>query len=148
MQLCKSFCSWRTKTRWQREKSQVCGEEELLRSRLKTKKNRFWSVYSQFAVKFHLEQEMWMEGRKPLKQNLCAKRNKHTTVCGGVFPRPPSTLTWEEEEDEEGKSPGNNCIIDPTKPSNNQNSRKNTQNSSAIRRKEGESHIMYTSSRI
>ncbi len=75
-----------------------------MRSRLKTKKNRFWSVYSQFAVKFHLEQEMWMEGRKPLKQNPCAERNKHATVCGGVFPRSPSTSTWEEEEDEEGKA--------------------------------------------
>jgi hypothetical protein len=104
VQLCKSFCSWRTKTRWQRERSEVCGEEELLRSRPTTKKNRFWSVYSQFAVKFHLEQEMWMEGRKPLKQNPCAKRNTHTTVWGGVFPRSPSTLTWEEEDDEEGKT--------------------------------------------
>jgi hypothetical protein len=45
-----------------------------------------------------------MEGRKPLKQNPCAERNKHATVCGGVFPRSPSTSTWEEEEDEEGKA--------------------------------------------
>jgi hypothetical protein len=46
-------------------------------------------------VKLHLEQEMCMEGRKPLKQNPCAKRSTYTTVCGGVFPRSPSTLTWE-----------------------------------------------------
>jgi len=104
VQLCKSFYSWRTKTRWQRERNQVCGKEELLRSRLTTKKNRFRIVYSQFAVTFHLEKEMCTEGRKPLKQNRCAKRNTHTTVCGGVFPRSPSTLTWEEEEDEEGKT--------------------------------------------
>jgi hypothetical protein len=38
--------------------------------------------------------------------------------------------------------------IDPTKLSNNQNSRKHTQKSSAICRKEGERHIMYTSSRM